>query len=85
MLMQDEKGLDEKVLAVPVNDPRFSEYRTLRDIPEHLLREIAHFFGTYKALEKEKWSKIGGWKGTEDTRLLLEQTHAAYVKTKGKK
>ncbi len=62
MIMEDEKGLDEKVLAVPVNDPRFDEYRTLRDVPEHLLREIAHFFSTYKALEKKKWAKVGGWK-----------------------
>ena len=64
MIMEDEKGLDEKVLAVPVNDPRFDEYRTLRDVPEHLLREIAHFFSTYKALEKKKWAKVGGWKVT---------------------
>lgn len=71
MIMEDEKGLwlhlcfysvskanlglDEKVLAVPTHDPRFAEYRSLRDVPEHLLREIAHFFDTYKALEKKKW------------------------------
>ena len=78
MIMEDEKGLDEKVLAVPTNDPRFDEYKTLRDVPEHLLREIAHFFGTYKALEKKKWAKVGGWKGTEDTLALIESTHAAY-------
>jgi len=82
MIMEDEKGLDEKVLAVPVTDPRFDEYKTLRDVPEHLLREIAHFFGTYKALEKKKWAKVGGWKGTEDTLLLIEQTHTAYVTAK---
>ena len=79
MVMEDEKGLDEKVLAVPTSDPRFSEYRTLRDVPEHLLREIAHFFETYKALEKKKWAKVGGWKGTEDTLELIEKTHAAYM------
>ena len=84
MIMEDEKGLDEKVLAVPVNDPRFEEYRTLRDVPEHLLREIAHFFETYKALEKKKWAKVGGWKGTEDTLLLIEQTHATYAAQKRK-
>ena len=84
MIMEDEKGLDEKVLAVPVNDPRFEEYRTLRDVPEHLLREIAHFFETYKALEKKKWAKVGGWKGTEDTLMLIEQTHATYAAQKRK-
>ena len=84
MIMEDEKGLDEKVLAVPVSDPRFEEYRTLRDVPEHLLREIAHFFETYKALEKKKWAKVGGWKGTEDTLMLIEQTHATYKAQKRK-
>ena len=84
MVMEDEKGLDEKVLAVPTNDPRFQEYRTLRDVPEHLLREIAHFFETYKALEKKKWAKVGGWKGTEDTLGLIEHTHAAYNAQKAK-
>lgn len=78
LVMEDEKGLDEKVLAVPNNDPRFDEIRTLRDVPEHLLREIAHFFETYKALEKKKWAKVGGWKGTEDTLELIEHTHATY-------
>ena len=82
MIMEDEKGLDEKVLAVPVHDPRFEEYKTLRDVPEHLLREIAHFFSTYKALEKKKWAKVGGWKGTEDTLILLEETHDAYKAAK---
>ena len=43
-----------------------------------MLREIAHFFGTYKALEKKKWAKVGGWKGTEDTLELIEQTHQMY-------
>jgi len=84
MVMEDEKGLDEKVLAVPTNDPRFDEYKTLRDVPEHLLREIAHFFETYKALEKKKWAKVGGWKGTEDTINLIETTHQAYKEAKAK-
>eukprot|EP00937_MAST-01D_sp_MAST-1D-sp2_P006747 g6747.t1 len=78
MIMEDEKGLDEKVLAVPTHDPRYAEYKTLRDVPDHLLREIAHFFGTYKALEKKKWAKVGGWKGTADTVSLIEDTHSAY-------
>lgn len=85
MIMEDEKGLDEKVLAVPTNDPRFDEYKTLRDVPEHLLREIAHFFETYKALEKKKWAKVGGWKGTEDTLILIEQTHKNYKARQGER
>ena len=56
----------------------FSEVYSLRDVPEHVLRETAHFFSTYKALEKKKWVKVGGWKGTEDTKQLIIDTHQAY-------
>lgn len=41
---EDEKGLDEKVLAVPDKDPRFNHMKSLRDVPEHVLREITNFF-----------------------------------------
>lgn len=78
MIMEDEKGKDEKVLGVLTKDPRFAEYHSLRDVPEHVLREISHFFETYKALEKAKWVRVGGWKGTQDAYNLVEQTHKAF-------
>lgn len=49
--MKDKGVADYKVLAVPHSDPLFSEYRNLRDIPSHFLREVEHFFATYKQLE----------------------------------
>jgi len=79
MVMEDEKGMDEKVLAVSTKDPHFADVHSLRDVPEHVLRETAHFFSTYKALEKKKWAKVGGWKGTEDTKDLIEETHKSYI------
>ncbi|GAB5369000.1 hypothetical protein AAMO2058_001367500 [Amorphochlora amoebiformis] len=82
MVMEDEKGMDEKVLAVVSKDPHYVEMKSLRDVPEHVLREIAHFFSTYKALEKKKWVKVGGWRGTEDTLKLIEETHDSYKKKK---
>lgn len=80
MVMEDEKGMDEKVLAVLTKDPRMSEVRTLRDVPEHILREISCFFQYYKVLEREKWVKVGGWRGTADTCELVEKSHQAYIK-----
>jgi inorganic pyrophosphatase len=58
--MQDEKGPDQKILAVPVGDPRFASIRDLHDIDQHWLREIENFFQTYKALE-DKWTDVVGW------------------------
>lgn len=61
LIMSDDKGQDEKLLAVPTNDPRFKDVVSLNDIPEHKLKEIAHFFQVYKDLENKK-TEIEGWK-----------------------
>ena len=59
--MKDEKGIDDKIVAVIVNDPRLEEIRSLELIPKHLLREIEEFFNTYKHLERGKTTEIVGW------------------------
>lgn len=58
--MKDEAGRDEKVLAVPENDPRFLEMRDLPDLPKHLLKEVEYFFNIYKELEGKE-AAILGW------------------------
>ncbi len=65
--MTDESGADAKVLAVPI-DKVCTDYRhvkKLEDLPDTLLKRIAHFFGHYKDLENNKWVKIDGWEGLE--------------------
>ena len=49
--MHDEKGEDDKIVCVPINDPGWNHAETLEDIPEQLQREITHFFSIYKQLE----------------------------------
>ena len=46
--MWDEKGLDEKILCVPISDPLWNHVERLSDVPPHLLKEIEHFFSIYK-------------------------------------
>jgi inorganic pyrophosphatase len=58
--MRDEKGRDDKVLAVPFSDPYMEGYHELDDVPAHTLREIDHFFAVYKELEGKETS-TGGW------------------------
>ena len=68
--MKDEAGADAKVLAVPV-DKLSNMYRnieTVRDLPEILLAQIAHFFERYKDLEPGKWVKVENWVGPEEAR-----------------
>ena len=70
--MKDEKGVDEKILGVPVADPRFAEVSSLDDLPHHWLEEVRNFFETYKVLEG-KATSTGGWKGTQEAKLVLKK------------
>mgnify|MGYP002713138255 CR=1 FL=1 len=68
--MTDESGDDAKVLALPV-DKLCQTYRnieTFRDLPEDLLRRIAHFFEHYKDLDEGKWVRVGGWGGLDEAK-----------------
>ena len=57
--MLDGELHDDKVLAVAATDPLFSEYRALKDIPPHFLREVSHFFEVYKDLEGVRVKPLG--------------------------
>jgi len=61
--MEDEKGIDAKVLAVPVSsvNPIYKDVSGPDDMPKFLLDQIQHFFEHYKDLEPGKWVKIRGW------------------------
>lgn len=69
LLMSDEKGQDEKLLAVPVDDPRWDEIHRLDDIPPHTLKEIEHFFQVYKDLENKE-TLIDRWDNVETAKKL---------------
>jgi len=73
LIMEDEAGLDEKVLAVPA--ARLTKYydtvKDYQDLPEILLDRIAHFFEQYKALEPNKWVKVRGWEGIDEARKYI--------------
>jgi len=75
LIMRDEAGLDEKILAVPVDalHPFHSNVHSYEDLPPILCEQIAHFFQHYKDLEKSKWVTIVEWVGpAEAERLIVE-------------
>jgi inorganic pyrophosphatase len=74
--MRDEHGDDEKILAVPVGDPRFAEVRRLGDLGSHWLREIETFFATYKELERGKTSEVKGWHDSDVAWKLIADARA---------
>jgi inorganic pyrophosphatase len=73
LLMEDQAGADEKILAVPADDlhPFYKGVGSYRDLPEIVREQIAHFFEHYKDLEKGKWSSIGKWLDVAEAERLI--------------
>jgi inorganic pyrophosphatase len=74
LIMEDEAGQDEKLIAVPVSkiDPTYDGINSLDDLPEATLNKIKNFFETYKILEPNKWVKVKEFAGKEKATELLE-------------
>lgn len=70
--MSDDKGQDDKILAVFACDPRFEQVMRLEDLSEHRLKEILHFFAVYKDLENKEVI-IHGWESVEAAQNLITQ------------
>jgi inorganic pyrophosphatase len=68
--MRDEKGPDNKILGVPIHDPRWRHIEDIHGVPPHLLNEIENFFLTYKRLEA-KVVTSEGWEDAHKTRDYL--------------
>jgi inorganic pyrophosphatase len=75
--MLDGDKRDDKILAVPTGDPRYMEYHDLADLPQHILKEIAYLFETYKVLEG-KSVKVLGWDGAQAAKAVITQCQALY-------
>ena len=72
LLMRDEKGIDEKILGVPLADPRFDEINDITQVQKHWLAEIENFFSTYKLLEKKE-TNVEDWKDARTARKVLKK------------
>ncbi|MEI7024588.1 inorganic diphosphatase [Paenibacillus sp. y28] len=73
LIMSDDKGQNEKLLGVPKHDPWFSRVNGLDDLPQHLLKEISHFFQIYKDLENKK-NVIEGWEDVSFAKTIYEDS-----------
>ncbi len=78
LMMEDEAGQDEKILAVPVDalHPFYTNVTSYRSLPEILREQIAHFFEHYKDLEHGKWVKVTGWGEAEEASRMIETAMA---------
>ena len=73
LLMEDDGGQDEKLIAVPVSKltPAYDAIKDVSDMPEIEVRKIEHFFTHYKDLEPGKWAKIEGVRGVDAARKVV--------------
>ena len=78
LVMEDDGGVDEKVLCVPHKDPRWSHIQDLGDVSDQTKNEIQHFFERYKDLEPGKWVKIQGWQDKAAAETVIAAAYANY-------
>ena len=79
MEMLDAGEVDNKIIAVPIADPRFSDTQALSDIPEHTLKEVQNFFETYKVLQGKK-VEVKGFQDKAAALAEIESTRTAFSK-----
>ena len=75
LLMEDEAGGDEKIIAVPSNKltRRYEKINNYSDLPDITLKQIEHFFSHYKDLEKDKWVRVLGWGDAEKAFQIINE------------
>ncbi|WP_297574360.1 inorganic diphosphatase [uncultured Campylobacter sp.] len=80
LAMEDEAGVDEKLLAVPVSkiDPRFDDIKSIDDLPKATLNKIKNFFETYKLLEPNKWVKVKNFESAQKAAEMLQSAIERY-------
>jgi inorganic pyrophosphatase len=75
--MVDGGESDEKILAVPVGDPRFADVKDLADVNKHTLKEITHFFETYKKIQNKEVS-LGEWADKAAAQAAFDRSVTLY-------
>ena len=72
--MEDEKGMDEKIIAVPAKklNSRYEDIESYKELPANLIEQIKHFFEHYKDLEKGKWVKIKEFGDAKKAKELIK-------------
>ncbi|MDQ3338038.1 MAG: inorganic diphosphatase [Myxococcota bacterium] len=84
--MVDEKGGDDKIVAVCIDDPSFDHYGSLHALPPHISKELDRFFRDYKALEGKKQESVtvGEMYGQTQALKVIREARAAYERGEGR-
>jgi inorganic pyrophosphatase len=81
--MSDEKGRDDHVLCVPVNDPGWNWLEDIDRLPSQLRAEIGHFFSVYKDLDADRHSEVDGWGDRTAALAAIEEARQRFRDARG--
>lgn len=81
MEMVDGGERDDKVVAVPVDDPRFADVKDISDLNKHFTKEMTHFFETYKKVQNKE-VQVGEWSGADKAKEAFEKSVKMYQESK---
>ena len=76
--MLDQGKLDEKIIAIPFNDPNYNMYHDISELPDHMFREMTHFFSVYKMLEGKE-TVVSEPQGVEEAVKIIQKCLNAYI------
>jgi len=77
IIMKDDESLDEKIISLPFNDPRYNCYHDISELPEHIFDEMKHFFAVYKRLENKE-TAVSEVVGREEAIKIVEKAMLNY-------
>ena len=77
MKMIDDDQVDEKIIAIPFNDPSYAEFKDINQLPQHTFSEISHFFRVYKSLEGKE-TVVNEVLGPDEAKEVIKNCIAAY-------
>jgi len=83
MKMEDQGEADDKIIAVHVDDPEFSHYKSIEELPPHWIKQVKRFFEDYKALEM-KTVKVNEFLGPEEALEIVNEAMELYQSKFGK-
>ena len=78
--MVDNDSSDEKIIAVPVNDPNYNCYNDISELPKHHFDEIRHFFQVYKMLENDSQTNVTEFSGVEKAKETIKRAIEGYIR-----
>lgn len=80
LFMVDDGKRDEKIIAVPVNDPNYNNYADIDQLPKHRFDEIKHFFEVYKTLEYGKSTSVLEIRPRDIAEEVIQECIDSYIK-----